>query len=199
MNKQELITKRFERNIAGVLSCFDRLVLFGTYKPVCYPKAMSWQLHEERIRLIDYEKRFANAPRLQMTARIKDIASEEGIKIEHVYTSVRKEAFVPLPEGIQPFAATEIFETNNLSDKINGKAELYLSAGFNRLVSQRFRDERATDLWMEVFVYNMGNNQKAFSVFSSQRREDMEPLGLAKYACRTSNALFLVQGCYGDW
>jgi hypothetical protein len=105
-------------------------------------------------------------------------------------------SLVPLPEGIQPLAATEIFETNNLSDKINGKAELYLPAGFSRLVSQRFRDERATDLWMEVFIYDMGNNQNAFSVFSTQRREDTEPLGLAKYAYRTSNALFLVQGRY---
>ena len=81
-------------------------------------------------------------------------------------------SFVPLPEGIQPLTSTEIFDARNLSDKINGKAELYLSAGFTRLVSQRFRDERATDLWMETFVYDMGNNQNAFSVFSVQRRQD---------------------------
>jgi hypothetical protein len=94
MKKPELLTKRFERNIAGVLNCFDRLVLFGTYQPICYPKAMSWQLHEAKIRLIDYEKRFANPLRLQMIERIRQVAAEEGIKIEHVYASVRKEAFV---------------------------------------------------------------------------------------------------------
>ena len=105
-------------------------------------------------------------------------------------------SFVPLPEGMHPLAATEIFDANNLSDKINGKAELYLSAGFTRLVSQRFRDERAPDLWMEVFVYDMGNSQNAFSVFSAQRRQDAETLGLAQYAYRTSNALFLIQGRY---
>jgi hypothetical protein len=105
-------------------------------------------------------------------------------------------AFVPLPEGLQPLTATEIFDAVNLSDKINGKAELYLSAGFTRLVSQRFRDERATDLWMDVFVYDMGNNQNAFSVFSAQRRKDAEALGLAQYAYRTSNALFLIHGRY---
>jgi hypothetical protein len=105
-------------------------------------------------------------------------------------------SFVPLPEGIQPFTKTEIFDAQNLSDKINGKAELYLSAGFTGLVTQRFRDERSTDLWMEVFVYDMGNNQNAFSVFSAQRREGAESLGLAQYAYRTSNALFLIHGRY---
>ncbi len=105
-------------------------------------------------------------------------------------------SFVPLPEGIQPLTETEIFGTSNLSDKINGKAELYLSAGFTRLITQRFRDERSTDLWMEAFVYDMGNNQNAFSVFSAQRREDAESLDLTQHAYRTPNALFLTHGRY---
>ena len=105
-------------------------------------------------------------------------------------------SFVPLPEGVQPLTATEIFDASNLSDKINGKAELYLSAGFTRLVSQRFTDKRAADLWIEVFVYDMGNSQNAFSVFSAQRRKDAESLSLAQYAYRTSNALFLIHGFY---
>ena len=41
--------------------------------------------------------------------------------------------FLPLPEDIQPLTEAEIFDAGNLSDKINGKAELYLSAGFTRI------------------------------------------------------------------
>ncbi|MEJ2657007.1 MAG: hypothetical protein P8012_07385 [Desulfobacterales bacterium] len=104
--------------------------------------------------------------------------------------------FVPLPEGIRPLTATENFDARNLSDKIDGKAELYLSAGFTRLASQRFKDERAADLWMEAFVYDMGNSQNAFSVFSAQRREDAVSLGLTRHAYRTPNALFLTHGRY---
>jgi Family of unknown function (DUF6599) len=104
--------------------------------------------------------------------------------------------FAPLPEGIQPFTSTEIFDARTLSDKIDGKAELYLSAGFTRLVSQRFKDERVADLWMEAFVYDMGNSQNAFSVFSAQRREDAVSLDLARNAYRTPNALFLTHGRY---
>ena len=94
MKNAELLTKRFEKNIAGVLNCFDRLVLFGTYQPICYPQAMSWQLHEAGIQLIDYENKFANKLRLEMTARIKAIAAKENIAIKQVYASVRKEALV---------------------------------------------------------------------------------------------------------
>ena len=94
MKNPELLPKRFEKNISGVLSCFDRLVLFGTYQPICYPKAMSWQVHTAGLKLIDYEKRFANKLRLEMIDRIKAVATEEGIPIQHVYASVRKEAFV---------------------------------------------------------------------------------------------------------
>jgi hypothetical protein len=105
-------------------------------------------------------------------------------------------SFVPLPEGVQPLTSTETYDARNLSDKIDGKAELYLSAGFTRLVSQRFRDGREVDLWMEAFVYDMGNSQNAFSVFSAQRREDAENLDLTQHAYRTPNALFLTHGRY---
>ena len=105
-------------------------------------------------------------------------------------------SFVPLPEGIMPLTSIETFDARNLSDKINGKAELYLSAGFTRLVSQRFKDDRTSELWMEAFVYDMDTGQNAFSVFSAQRRQDAESLDLTQYAYRTPNALFLVHGHY---
>ncbi len=104
--------------------------------------------------------------------------------------------FLPLPEGIQPFTPAETFDTQTLSDKIDGKAELYLSAGFKRLTSQRFRDGSAPDLWLEAFVYDMGDSQNAFSVFSTQRRKDAASLDLAQNAYRTANALFLTHGPY---
>ena len=95
MKKPELLTKRFEKNIAGVLNCFDRLVLFGTYQPIWYPKVMSWQLHSAGIKLIDCEKRFANKRRLATTTRIKVMAAKVGIPIKHVFASVFRKTFVP--------------------------------------------------------------------------------------------------------
>ncbi len=105
-------------------------------------------------------------------------------------------AFDPLPPNLEPLTAAESFETGNLSDKINGKAELYLSAGFSNLVSQRFKVATESDLWIEVFVYDMVTGQNAFSVFSLQRRDNAEPLSIARHAYRSPNAIFFVHGKY---
>lgn len=126
----------------------------------------------------------------------KDALLQESNKDKPSPQLVSNAYFVPLPEGLQPLTESEIFDARNLSDKIDGKAELYLSAGFTRLVTQRFKDERTPDFWMEAFVYDMGNSQNAFSVFSAQRRQDAESLDLAQYAYRTPNALFLTHGRY---
>jgi hypothetical protein len=106
------------------------------------------------------------------------------------------EAFVPLPPDLKPLTAPEMFDPGTLSDKINGKAELYLSAGFTGLVSQRYRDKIASDLWIEAFVYDMGSGKNAFAVYSAQRRENAESLDFAQYAYRSPNAVFLIHGQY---
>jgi hypothetical protein len=126
----------------------------------------------------------------------KDALLSTADKISRSSAPSADKSFLPLPPGLVPLTDSEIFETQNLSDKINGKAELYLAAGFARLVSQRFKDERATDLWLEVFSYDMTNGHNAFSVFSAQRREDGVSLDITPHSYRTSNALFLVHGSY---
>ncbi|MGD9134362.1 MAG: hypothetical protein PVF78_11980 [Desulfobacterales bacterium] len=101
---------------------------------------------------------------------------------------------ISLAPGQSPLSPPETFDAATLSDKINGKAELYLSAGFVRLQSQRFKDENAGEAWMEAFVYDMQTPQNAFSVFSAQRRDDARTLELGQYAYQTPNALFFVHG-----
>ena len=105
-------------------------------------------------------------------------------------------SIIPLPPGMVPLTLPESFDAQNLSDKINGKAELYLSAGFVGLNSQRFKDKKDASLWIEAYLYDMGNGQNAFSVFSAQRREGAAALDLTPYAYRTQNALFLVHGSF---
>lgn len=103
---------------------------------------------------------------------------------------------ISLPPGQSPLSPLEIFDAATLSDKINGKAELYLSAGFIRLHTQRFTNEAAGDAWMEAFVYDMQSAQNAFSVFSAQRREDAQALDLGPHAYQTQNAIFFAHGPY---
>ena len=109
--------------------------------------------------------------------------------------STEKSVIAHLP-GQSPLGPPETFEPTTLSDKINGKAELYLSAGFVRLHSQRLKDPGGGEIWMEVFVYEMETPQNAFSVFSAQRREDAPRLDIGQYAYQTPNAIFFVHGHY---
>lgn len=106
------------------------------------------------------------------------------------------ETLIPLPENTSPLTPPEAFSAETLSDKINGKAELYLSAGFKRLDSQRFRDDKAPDRWIEIFIYDMDNQDNAFAVYSMQQRDDATPAGISRLSYTTGNALYLAHGHY---
>jgi hypothetical protein len=99
-----------------------------------------------------------------------------------------------IPSQLEPLGAAESFNADNLYDKIDGKAELYLAAGFGQMHCQRFALKDTHDLWFEWFVYEMHSLPSAFSVFTTQRRAEGQPLKLANYAYRTQNAVYLVSG-----
>jgi hypothetical protein len=99
-----------------------------------------------------------------------------------------------IPAALKEFGAPEHFTPDNLYDKIDGKAELYTSAGVVAMHCQRFVLKDAPDDWLEWFVYDMGKVPQAFSVFSTQRRAEGQPLELTEYAYKTPNALFFVSG-----
>ena len=101
-----------------------------------------------------------------------------------------------LPPELSALSAPETFTTDNLYDKIDGKAELYTTAGFVGMQSQRFALKATNDVWMEWFVYDMGTLPQAFSVFSLQRRADGQPMDLTPFAYQCQNALFFVCGRY---
>ena len=105
-----------------------------------------------------------------------------------------EEPILPIPEGMSPLTPAERFDRETLSDKIDGKAELYLSAGFARLECQRLALAGQPDLWVEVFIYDMGSFENAYAVFSAQRRADATMLDFAEFAYRAENALFFVHG-----
>jgi hypothetical protein len=100
------------------------------------------------------------------------------------------------PEGLNPLSSAENFGLENLSDKINGKAELYLAAGFVHLSSQRFTTKESPETWLETFVYDMGSTRNSFAVYSLQRRFEAEKIALSEFAYKTENALYFVHGPY---
>lgn len=90
-----------------------------------------------------------------------------------------------------PFSPLQRFTSETLYEKINGRADLYLSSGFIALETQRFSADHTGGNWVELFVYDMSTPENAFSVFSMQRRQGAQPDDISPNAYRTENALFM--------
>lgn len=93
--------------------------------------------------------------------------------------------------SVSPFSLPEHFGPDTLYEKINGRADLYLSSGFTSLKTQRFSIDSPAGAWVEVFIYDMATPENAFSVFSMQRREGAQAADSVPNAYRTENAQFL--------
>ena len=100
------------------------------------------------------------------------------------------------PTGFEELSGPERYEAGNLYEKINGKAPFYMDAGFLGLYTQRFASVSDEDLWMELYLFDMAALRNAFSVYSTQRRADVEDLATTKFAYKTPNALYFVHGKY---
>ncbi len=71
-----------------------------------------------------------------------------------------------------PVGKAETYNTDNLYEKIDGKAPMYQEAGFVKLTTQRFAAKSNSELGLELYLYDMGNAKNAFSVYSRQKRAD---------------------------
>lgn len=88
------LLERYDDRIAGVLSCYDRVVITGTLPTVCYAEGMTRFLYANGIRIFDYA-RFAEPLREQVRERAALLAAEASVTIEHIAKSyIRKEAVV---------------------------------------------------------------------------------------------------------
>lgn len=100
------------------------------------------------------------------------------------------------PAGFEALSKAENYNADNLYEKIDGKAPLYLEAGFKELSTQRFVKTGDPNLWMELYIYDMGNIKNAFSVYSVQKRAESEAFPSTQFAYRSGNALYFVHGKY---
>jgi hypothetical protein len=88
------LMERYEPQIAGTLSCYDRVVIAGTLPQACYPAGMTQYLHSHAIPIFDYPN-WANGLREQVRERAEALAGQAGIEIEHISRSgIRKEDVV---------------------------------------------------------------------------------------------------------
>lgn len=92
--------------------------------------------------------------------------------------------------GNAPLGPVEAYSAQTLSDKIDGKAELYLASAFQEMACRPFA---AGEARVEVFLYAMESPKDAFAVLSAQRRPGAQSLAFTPNAYATSNALFFTR------
>lgn len=80
-----------QKEIAGVISCFDRMIIQGTLTGCCYAQGMSNHLYSQGIKIFDYPK-YAKALRDKVRDNAEALAKDNEIQIEFISkTSIRKE------------------------------------------------------------------------------------------------------------
>ena len=84
--------ERYQDQIAGVLNCFDRVVITGTLPEICHAEAMGVFLSARGIRLFDYP-RWAEPLRDELRHHAETLAAEASLQIEFVanHKALRKE------------------------------------------------------------------------------------------------------------
>src|SRR5438477_4009450 len=87
-----LLTERHHHQIAGVISCYDRILIQGTLPGLCYAEGMISYLYSRQIRIFDYP-RFAQPLRDQLRENAERLAVENSLSIEFIRRtkSFRKE------------------------------------------------------------------------------------------------------------
>ncbi|MDJ0892524.1 MAG: MarR family transcriptional regulator [Gammaproteobacteria bacterium] len=85
--------QRHQEKIAGVLTCFDRVVIMGTLPEICHAGALAGYLTGQHVRLFDYP-RWAEPFRDELRAHAELVAAEAGLTIEFIrrHDAFRKEA-----------------------------------------------------------------------------------------------------------
>ncbi len=88
----KLLINRYQADLLGVLSCYDRMIITGTLPGACYAGGMTRFLNSCHIKIFDYAKAFADHWRKSIRQRAHDLTDQYGITIEHMNKPhIRKE------------------------------------------------------------------------------------------------------------
>jgi hypothetical protein len=79
----ELLTERHGKQIAGVLSCYDRVIVQGTLPIFCYADGMTRYLTVRGIRIFDFTQ-FAKPLTDAIKANAEEVAEANSLKIDYV-------------------------------------------------------------------------------------------------------------------
>jgi hypothetical protein len=78
-----LITDRYAAKIAGVLSCYDRMIVQGTLPIFCYAEGMTKYLYARGIKIFDFTE-FAKPLTEAIKANAETLAASAGLTVDYI-------------------------------------------------------------------------------------------------------------------
>ena len=99
-----------------------------------------------------------------------------------------------MPKGFKNISKEEIYNAENLYEKINGKAPLYTENGFKSLICQRFTSLSDENLIFEVYLFEMDTARNAFAVYSVQKRAGATDIACESFCYKTDNSVYFCSG-----
>jgi hypothetical protein len=88
------------------------------------------------------------------------------------------------------------FTADNLYERINGRAELYLAYDVISLTTATFEDKTDIERFVELSVFDMGNPTNAFGIFSVERFQGDPHLDLGRMSYRSDSNVYVWKGKY---
>jgi len=85
------------------------------------------------------------------------------------------------------------FNPDTLYEKIDGKAQLYLSYNFAELL---FTTYAAGEVSLDVYIYDMGQADNAFGIFKAEESEDGEAAPVGRGGYYSGSSVFFWKGKY---
>jgi hypothetical protein len=88
----------------------------------------------------------------------------------------------------------KFYDTETLSERINGEAELYFPYGFDRMSAARYAAEKNPASGMDVEIYRLGTSLDAYGMYANYRQKDGRSAGAGTESNLSGSQLFLYQG-----
>ncbi len=100
------------------------------------------------------------------------------------------------PRGWVLDGEIEQYTPKSLYEKIDGLAELFLSYDVVGLTFASFQKGEGSDVYLDVYVYDMGTPTNAFGIFSVERLPGEPPVDIGRAAYRSDAGVFVWKGRY---
>jgi hypothetical protein len=100
------------------------------------------------------------------------------------------------PQGWNLYEKVDFFTADNLYERINGRAELYLAYNVIGMAAATFEKGGSSGDFIELSIFDMGSATNSFGIFSVERSAEEAALGLGRKSYLSGSNAYIWKGIY---